>query len=818
MKTSTIKIMLDDVSFKQKPEPDEVSKIQMRLKNTNSYKEVSIEELLNYIGTGHTIIPAVMYGGTKAENWVEQQLFEVDIDNTDDGKIIKPEEVINLLINNGIHPFAYYYTFSSTEEKPKFRLLFKTDELINDINKAKFIIETLVEFIPQSDHACVNVNRLYHGTNAQEKEVIMLDENAIITLNDIVRIYKNPEEEKRTKKDNGFWSMVNDYNWLDYLKDEEALGYKDSGNRRDFNVCPICKHKKDFSYFKDTNRFTCFGANGQVNGTFIDYLVLTENLTIKQAIDKFKYEILGLSKEEEKQQYINNNGGAAEDLSLVINQLNNINLQADYIKELNWLEYVITKDGDLIRKVNCPKLAQFIRDNLQFIFVRDNAKSGILRFFYIDGYYKLINDDEMKGLIKACIPLEWQKVKDINEVLNLLYTDLKFVPIEDLNNDENIINFKNGILHLDTMELTPHSSKYLSTIRIPSNYYKDVPSPETHYFDKFMDDLTEGNAELKQLLLEVMGVVISNVYGYRMKQAVFQIGDGNTGKSRLKVLLTTLLGKENCSSIDLKMLETQFGKIQLFNKRLVGTNDLSYMTISSLDTFKQACGGDYINVEYKFENSFDILFKGVLWFCGNRLPIFGGDKGQWTYDRIIIVNCNNVIPEDKRDKFLDKHLISEADYIISLCIKALKKVIDNGYKYDIPDSCKVAKDKYVIDNDSFLSFYDECIVERDLSKPIYDYCTRGKIWSVYLAYCKDNNNNYHNTKKEIKQMLEKMGKAETIYAKGGNIYYKYITLSYDTMKEYEDIVSMPDNHPEYNMEDIGIENRDYDFESKPLNY
>ena len=66
MKTSTIKIMLDDVSFKQKPEPDEVSKIQMRLKNTNSYKEVSIEELLNYIGTGHTIIPAVMYGGTIA--------------------------------------------------------------------------------------------------------------------------------------------------------------------------------------------------------------------------------------------------------------------------------------------------------------------------------------------------------------------------------------------------------------------------------------------------------------------------------------------------------------------------------------------------------------------------------------------------------------------------------------------------------------------------------------------------------------------------------------------------------------------------------
>lgn len=788
MKETTIKIMLDDVSFKQKPEPDDVSKIQMRLKNANSFKEVSLEELLDFIGKGHTIIPAVMYGGTKSDNWVEQQLFEIDIDNTNVGGLLKPEEVIEILKSNEIYPFAYYHTFSSTEDKPKFRLLFRMDEVISDINKAKFIIESLVNFIPQSDHACVNVNRLYHGTNAEEKEVIMLDKNAIITFDDIVRIYKNPEEEKRVKKDNSFWTMVNDYNWLNYLKDTAVLGYKESGNRVDFEICPICKHKKDFSYFKDTNRFTCFGANGQVNGTFIDYLVLTENLTLKQAIDKFKYEILGLSKEEEKQNYISNKGGQNDDLSIVVSQLKNINMQIDQIKELSWLEYVINKDGEVKRKVNCPMLAQFIRENLHFIFVRDNAKSGIMRFFYINGYYKLVSDDEIKGLIKSCIPLEWQKTKDINEVLSLLYTDLKFISMDELNKDENIINFNNGVLHLDTMKLEPHSPEYLTTIRIPCNYYEDVVSPETHYFDKFIDDLTEGNEEVKLLLLEVMGVVISNVYGYRMKQAVMQIGDGNTGKSRLKVLLTTLLGKENCSSIDLKMLETQFGKIQLFNKRLVGTNDLSYMTISSLDTFKQAVGGDYINVEYKFENSFDMLFKGVLWFCGNKLPIFGGDKGPWVYDRIIVVNCNNVIPEEKRDKFMDKHLISEADYIISLCIKALKKVISNGYKYDIPEVCKVAKERYVIDNDSFLSFYDECIVERDPNVPITDNVTRGKLFEVYKAYCKNNNNNYHNTKKEVRQMLEKMGKAETVYANGGNIYYKHITLSRDTCLDYDYIV------------------------------
>ena len=35
-----------------------------------------------------------------------------------------------------------------------------------------------------------------------------------------------------------------------------------------------------------------------------------------------------------------------------------------------------------------------------------------------------------------------------------------------------------------------------------------------------------------------------------------------------------------------------------------------------------------------------------LWFCTNEMPNFGGDKGKWVYDRMIIVKCNNVIPFD----------------------------------------------------------------------------------------------------------------------------------------------------------------------------
>ncbi len=194
-------------------------------------------------------------------------------------------------------------------------------------------------------------------------------------------------------------------------------------------------------------------------------------------------------------------------------------------------------------KISCPKLADFIRNNIPYFFVRNNAKSGILRYVYLNGYYKLVSDEEFKGIIKAFIPLNLQKVNYIVEVFKLLETDLKFVPIDKLNTNENIINFENGILDLNTGQLKPHSPDYLCTIRIPCNYERNVPVPRKQYFDKFMNDLTNNdltnnNLEIKQFLLQYMGVALSNIPGYKMKQALFMVRKTET---QARVLLKTSL-------------------------------------------------------------------------------------------------------------------------------------------------------------------------------------------------------------------------------------------------------------------------------------
>ena len=177
---------------------------------------------------------------------------------------------------------------------------------------------------------------------------------------------------------------------------------------------------------------------------------------------------------------------------------------------------------------------------------------------------------------------------------------------------------------------------------------------------------------------------------------------------------------------------------------------------------------------------------------------FGGDRGSWVYDRIIIVRCDNVIPEEKQDKNLIEHLLEEKEYIVSLAIRGLKQVIDNGYKYNIPASCKGLNEDYEIENHSFRAFYKECVIDRPTPNKIEDKCTTAKFYKVYEAWTRDNNNGYKETKREVNKLLNEMGKGETKKT-NGYWYYIAITLNEATKKEYESVYN-PNNETDINFD------------------
>lgn len=439
--------------------------------------------------------------------------------------------------------------------------------------------------------------------------------------------------------------------------------------------------------------------------------------------------------------------------------------------------------------VSVPLLARYIREHLHYLLVKDNGNQGIMIYVYEKGCYRLYSPDMMKGIIKKYISdydEELVKISQVTEVYNNIITDLNYVSQDDLNCREDLINFQNGLLRItdSSLELLPHTPDVFSTIQIPCEWSGN-PSP-TPIFDSYMKTLTNNDPANELLILEFMGASISNVKGWRMKKALFLIGKGDTGKSQSKSLTEMMIGKGNFTGIDLKQIEARFGTGNIYNKRLAGSSDMSFMSVDELKTFKRLTGGDSVFAEFKGMQGFEYTYNGLLWFCANALPKFGGDDGEWVYNRIIIINCTNVIPVDKQDKQLLDKMYAERDGIVFKAVTALQTVIRNGYRFSEPTSVSAARQDYRRMNSTVITFFEECMCERPNGK-ICDQCTTGKVYKVYREWCKNNNNGYAKTEREFRNELAahlNTTFAEMSVKRNNGTYYRNLTLTLETKQEY----------------------------------
>lgn len=415
----------------------------------------------------------------------------------------------------------------------------------------------------------------------------------------------------------------------------------------------------------------------------------------------------------------------------------------------NNLQYLLPKSAISIKnedefeyrydiEVVCPKLVQIIKESEYFKFVKDSNLGNVTLYMYKDGYYQNVTENEFKGMIRKWIPELIQRSKDIDEIFKLLLMDDKFYVDNDaLNSDTNCINFKNGILDLDTMKMSDHTPDKIFTIQIPINYVPLEDCEVGVVFEKYLDELVSGDKEMRECLLESMGLALSNIPGYLTKKAILMIGPRDCGKTQIKKLLTQLIGVKYTSSIELsKMNDSRFGTSELYNKRLVGSNDMQYTTVSDMGIFKQLVGGDPISIEFKGRGAFSYVFNGLVWFLANDFPKFSGKKEDAVYQRFMVVPCNHVVEKDKQDPYLVDKMLKEGEYIVSLCIQSLLKLRDRKFKFVESSVMKKGLERYEIVNNTLLQFIEECCdIDNDI--PANERMTVKTFKANYQIWCRD---------------------------------------------------------------------------------
>ena len=373
------------------------------------------------------------------------------------------------------------------------------------------------------------------------------------------------------------------------------------------------------------------------------------------------------------------------------------------------------------------KLYIYLKENFNFVL---DVNGNIYRFDQT--HYKKMSMSELRSFVKSFLPARYRTKKHWDAVIDELTSDFSGTREADFNSDENIIVFTNGVLDLTNGELVQHDPKYLVSRIVDAPYLEE--NINTPIFNQFLDDLLPNDDPTRTFLWEFIGAILSNVKGWRYKKMLLLVGDGNTGKSKLRELVSMLLGNEYCMSIDLKKLNERFGSSTIYGRRLAGSGDMSYMRVNEMAVAKEITGGDLIFAEHKGKDAFSFRYDGFVWCNCNRLPFFGGDKGKHVYERFAIIECHNVIPEDKRDPNLLEKLYTEKDAIINTAIHYFLDSVKRGYRFIESEDMQINRELYIRDNNTLFTF----VAERCSTNVKGKRTLRSRFNELYKEWCKDN--------------------------------------------------------------------------------
>lgn len=417
-------------------------------------------------------------------------------------------------------------------------------------------------------------------------------------------------------------------------------------------------------------------------------------------------------------------------------------------------KYEIAKKMTFVTEKGVTKLS--IESAVDYIIEKFSPiRSQEKLYLYKNGVYNEINLKIMKKIISEVLPSGLKRVSHIREISELIDIDKRVFKDEDIyegvmnKQSEYLINCKNGVLNMETMELEEHSNELLTTMQVNANWNKEAEYP---MFQKFLDRVVPSK-ENQMVLQEMIGYSITK--SVKSKKRIFILqGEGDTGKSTfLNVTLTSLLKRNVRSNIPLQDLEEhKFSLVHLKGKTVNIFADLQGNALKDTGKLKAITGGDEIAMEAKNKDMvFDSVFCKLI-FSTNHLPSnLSQDKSDAFYNRLSIIKFNEVIGKDEKDENLEDKLKTELDGIFAWAIEGFKRLIDNKFNFTRNQEIEDNVNKYKLASNSLLQFIEEfCTVTNNSD----DFIRAAKIHSLYKKYCNEELEQNPISPENIRKQLE----------------------------------------------------------------
>lgn len=363
--------------------------------------------------------------------------------------------------------------------------------------------------------------------------------------------------------------------------------------------------------------------------------------------------------------------------------------------------------------------------------------------YYKNGLWEAKKDFYIKKKIRNI--LLFLEQNSSTHQINKVFKDLAFETGKPLNEfifsdyvqKKNYINFKNGMLNLNTMELEAHNPKHYSIFQLPHEYDGDA---KCHKWEETLKEWIPDDKTIS-FMQEYVGYLLVPDNSAQLFPILY--GDGANGKSVFIDVIKDLLG-DNISTMGLSQFFGSEGRwtpahLQGNLANICGDIDPVYMKKQGL--IKSILGQDEITVEKKFQSHYQLKPITRLLFSANELPK-SRDKTFGWYRRLEIIRFPNKFTPGTEgfDPDLKKKLKKELPGILKWAVDGLLRFRKNG---QFTKSQQMVKDKnmYVQINDPISTFIDEhyeLVENKKVRIPTHLVYDKYKNWAKENGYSVEN--------------------------------------------------------------------------------
>ena len=301
----------------------------------------------------------------------------------------------------------------------------------------------------------------------------------------------------------------------------------------------------------------------------------------------------------------------------------------------------------------------------------------------------------------------------------------------------------NGIVDLETGKLLENKPEYFVRSICPTRYNPDAKSP---LFDQFINDITEGDYELKCFIQRLLGAILTG--NCKEEIVIYLWGEnGRNGKGTLMQTLENVLGPF-ARTFPSEMLLLQRNppssstprpeKANLQGVRFAIFSEINKGRKIDSSEVKNLSGNDTITGRRLFSNKhFQFRPSHTMILQTNFKPEAPPDDGALWKRNILIPFKAEFVDEPKEphqykiDRELKKKLLNESEGILCWLVEGAIEYQRVGL--NIPDSVQEETEKYRKENDGIGLFLSERCVE----DPAWS-TTKGKMEREIKDFCKNN--------------------------------------------------------------------------------